>query len=111
MTIGERIKKKREELGLTQEELGRLCGTTKQSVFKYENGIVTNIPLDRLSTIAEKLNVSTAYLMGWEEERPTAGQGDGPKERARKLLDMIPEDKLQDVISYMEFVKSREDKR
>lgn len=110
MTIGERIKGKREELGLTQEELGRLCGTTKQTIFKYETGVVTNIPLDRLDIIADSLQTTTAYLMGWEKEKPTAGQGDGPKERAHKLLDELPDEKLRDVMSYMTFLKSQQDK-
>lgn len=51
---------------ITQEELGASCNTTKQTIFKYENGIVTNIPLDRLERIAEVLGVSPAYLMGWQ---------------------------------------------
>lgn len=66
MTIGSRIKKSRENKRITQEELGELCGTTKQTIFKYENGVVTNIPFDRLERIAECLDVSPAYLMGWE---------------------------------------------
>ena len=68
MTVGARIKIAREAKKITQEELGTLCGTTKQSIFKYENGIVTNIPFDRLERIAECLDVSPAYLMGWEEQ-------------------------------------------
>lgn len=68
MTIGTRIKLSRESKNMTQEELGIACGTTKQSIFKYETGVVTNIPLDRLERIAEALDVSPAYLMGWEDE-------------------------------------------
>ena len=34
MTKGEKIKAAREAAGLTQEELGRLCGTTKQTIYK-----------------------------------------------------------------------------
>lgn len=67
MNIGQRIKESREAAGLTQEMLGNLCGTTKQTIFKYESGIVTNIPLDRLEKIASVLNVSAAYLMGWSD--------------------------------------------
>jgi len=52
---------------MTQEELGKICGTTKQTIFKYESGIVTNIPMDRLCDIANALHVSPAYLMGWED--------------------------------------------
>lgn len=66
MTVGSRIKEAREAKGLTQEELGRAVRTTKQTIFKYESGIVTNIPLDRLEQIATVLSVSAAFLMGWE---------------------------------------------
>lgn len=72
MDRGKRIKEVREERGLTQEELGRLCGTTKQTIFKYENNIVTNIPTDRLEKLSVALKVTPAYLMGWEEERKGA---------------------------------------
>jgi len=68
MTLGEKIKSAREYAGLTQEELGKKCGTTKQTIYKYETGKVTNIPLDRLEQIASIIGVSAASLMGWEKE-------------------------------------------
>lgn len=67
MSIGSRIRESREKKRMTQEELGIACKTTKQTIFKYENGVVTNIPLDRIERIAEVLNVHPAYLMGWQE--------------------------------------------
>lgn len=67
LTIGPRIKAFRECANLTQEELGRACGTTKQTIYKYEAGTVTNIPLDRLELIAKALHVSRATLVGWEQ--------------------------------------------
>lgn len=70
MTLGERIRAAREGRRMTQEELGALCGTTKQTIFKYETGTVTNIPPDRLERLAAQLEVSPAYLMGWETELP-----------------------------------------
>ena len=76
MTIGERIKIARENKGLTQEQLGVMCGTTKQTIFKYETGVVTNIPLDRLKRIAEVLSVTPAYLMGWSETPPAITEKD-----------------------------------
>ena len=66
MTIGEKIKSLREEMHMTQDELGKACNVTKQTIFKYESGIITNIPLDRLELIANALNVPAAFLMGWE---------------------------------------------
>ena len=70
MTLGDRIRSARETLKLTQEELGARCGTTKQTIFKYETGVVTNIPLDRLALLADELGVSPAYLLGWDESAP-----------------------------------------
>lgn len=67
MSIGSRIKAAREAKKMTQEELGAACGTTKQSIFKYETGVVTNIPLDKLEKIANVLDISPATLMGWED--------------------------------------------
>jgi transcriptional regulator with XRE-family HTH domain len=70
MNLGNKIKTARENAGLTQEELGKKCSTTKQTIYKYETGVVTNIPLDRLQKIADVLDVSAAFLLGWEEEQP-----------------------------------------
>lgn len=71
MTIGQRIKEQRLTNKLTQEELAAKINTTKQTIYKYENEIVTNIPLDRLEAIAKALGVTSAYLMGWEETKKT----------------------------------------
>ena len=66
MTIGTRIKNKREELGIAQVELARKIGCTKQTIYKYENDIVTNIPSDNVEKLANALNTTPAYLMGWD---------------------------------------------
>lgn len=67
MTLGERIHKLRKEKKMTLDELGAAIGTNRQAVYKYEKGIVTNIPLDRLSAIARALGTTPAYLTGWSE--------------------------------------------
>lgn len=68
MTIGDRIRVKREETGLSQEELAKLTDTTKQAIYKYEKGIVVNIPLSRLEKLGKVLNCTPAYIMGWTED-------------------------------------------
>lgn len=67
MTLGDKIRNARESAGFTQEELGKMCGTTKQTIYKYEIGKITNIPIDRLEKIADIVGVSTASLLGWEQ--------------------------------------------
>ena len=68
MTKGDRIKARREELGLTQTDLAEAISSTKQNIYKYENNIISNIPSDKVEAIAEVLKISPAYLMGWGDE-------------------------------------------
>ena len=65
--IGDRIKFLRKERGMSQEELATLLKTTKQAIYKYENNIVTNIPMDKIERISNLFNVSPSYIMGWED--------------------------------------------
>lgn len=67
MNIGDRIKKRREFLGFSQTELAKKIKSSKQTLYKYENGIITNIPSDKIEILAEQLDTTPAYLMGWEE--------------------------------------------
>ncbi len=69
MTKGERIKKLRESAGMSQTELADKLNTKKQTVYKYETDIVTNIPSDKIERISEIFNVSPAYIMGWSDEK------------------------------------------
>lgn len=73
MTLGERIRRQREKLNKTQDEVAKAAGTTKQTIYKYEAGIVTNIPLDKLSVLASALETTPASLLGWE--KPTEDGG------------------------------------
>jgi transcriptional regulator with XRE-family HTH domain len=53
---------------MTQADLARSVNTTPQAIYKYEVGIVTNIPIDKLNAIASALNVPASELAGWEEQ-------------------------------------------
>ena len=65
MTVGERIKELRTSLGLSQVDFADKINVSKQTLYKYENNIITNIPSDKIEAAARLGNVSPAYLMGW----------------------------------------------
>ena len=67
-TIGDRIRKLRESKGLTQDELGRRIGTTKQTIFKYETGKIENIPYQRIEELAAVLDADPSDILGWTEQ-------------------------------------------
>lgn len=60
--IGKRIRNRRIELNITQEELGQAVGMNKSTVQRYETGQVKKIKLPVLETIARKLNVHPEWL-------------------------------------------------
>lgn len=66
MRKGDRIRQLREEKGITQEELGKLLSTTRQTISKYEKGVVTNIPSDRVEALARILDTTPEYILGWD---------------------------------------------
>lgn len=68
MTLGEKIRFLRVKNNLSQEALAQALKTTKQAIYKYENGIVTNIPLEKVEALSNILNTTPAYLMGWEND-------------------------------------------
>lgn len=67
MKISERIKALREASGLTLEEVGKRIGASRQTIYKYENGIITNIPSNNIEGLANLFDVSPAYIMGWTD--------------------------------------------
>ena len=75
MGMANRIREQRLLLGLIQEELGQKLGLQKSAIAKYENGRVENIKRSVIKKMAEVLNCSPCYLMGWDdapEQTPAA---------------------------------------
>lgn len=66
MTIGDRIRKRREELGYTQDELAKKLGyKSRSSVNKVE--MAREIPMKKVKLYSEVLDISVPCLMGWED--------------------------------------------
>lgn len=95
MTIGEKIKSLRESKGMSQVELAEKVQASKQTIYKYERGIVTNIPSDKIELLAEALGTTPAYLMGWYEEE--------------KSINLVNDD--EELTEYLEELKNRPELR
>jgi transcriptional regulator with XRE-family HTH domain len=101
MTIGERIKNRREELGLTQDELAHKCGyKSRSSINKIE--LSRDLPLRKVSLMAKALETTPGHLMGWEE-KTAAGAG--------TIAAKVAKDKdLQELISdYISLPKEKQE--
>ena len=67
MNIGQRIKARRKQLGLSADQVGAIIGKNRATVFRYEKGDIENLPLDILGPLSTALRTTPAYIMGWEE--------------------------------------------
>lgn len=71
MTMGDRIKNRRIELGMTQQELAVKMGfKTRSHISLLEQGD-RNIPISKIKKLANVLEISPEYLMGWEDNMGT----------------------------------------
>ena len=68
MTIGERIKQRRIELGLSVDEVAEKLGKNRATVYRYESNEIENLPVGTLEPLAKILETTPAQLMGWEDE-------------------------------------------
>lgn len=84
MTMGERIRQRREELGLSQDEVAIRCGyKSRSSINKIETK--RSLPIDKVEIIARVLEVSPAYIMGWYDDEPPEVEVDPISPKALRI--------------------------
>lgn len=67
MSVGERIKERRNELGMSVDELAVRLNKNRATVYRYEKGDIENLPIDILEPLAKALDTTPQYLMGWND--------------------------------------------
>ena len=95
--IGKRIKEKREQQGITQEELAFKLGyKNKSTIAKIETG-ANDIVQSKVVEFAKALNTSVAFLMGWSDEQISPAKGIKIKVLGRVAAG-IPIEAIEDII-------------
>ncbi|WP_270588766.1 helix-turn-helix domain-containing protein [Faecalibacillus intestinalis] len=114
MTVGENIKKIRKEKGLTQKELGKLCGMSEAQIGQYENGL-RNPKMETLEKIANALDISYFELLDISETTKESNiqkitlnveikNIDEETKKAEKLIELLKEAKsLADDLASIDF--------
>ena len=90
MALKDNIKNRRNELDITLEDVAKIVGVTRATVQKYENGIISNIPSNKIELLAQALHTTPAYLMGWdnndENTKPATVDSDGIDDARESLI-------------------------
>lgn len=78
------IANKRNELGLTLEDVAKICNVSISTVKRWESGEIVDIKRDKVVKLAHALHTTPAYIMGWEDEDMTKDEID---REAREMMD------------------------
>lgn len=81
--VGEIIRAKREELGISLVDFARRAGISPGYLSQLENGKKTNPSLELMTTIAEELDIEIDSLLGLEQD------GEMPSLRIPSLLRLV----------------------
>lgn len=65
MNVGQRIKERRKELNLSVEDVAKKLKKNKATVYRYESNEIENLPISILEPLADILETTPAFLMGW----------------------------------------------
>lgn len=103
MGLKENIKAIRTSHGLTLEDVAKYIGVSRQTMSRYETGVITNIPSDKIEKMAQLFNTSPSNLMGWEKEAPAANKDD------EQLVEMFSKLNKQDRDYILKFMRSLAD--
>jgi len=87
---GNRIRELRLKNKLTLDDVARHLGVGRQAIYKYEQGTVTNIPLENLEKMALLFNTSPGYLAGWTDYDPVPELQSKYEPLIKAALDELP---------------------
>lgn len=82
--LPDRLKSRRKELGLTLLQVAKRVGISEGTVQRWENGIIKSLRYENVVKLADALETTPAYLMGWEEHPVDVYHYDAEENRITK---------------------------
>lgn len=102
-TTGNRIRELRIKNKLTLDDVARHLSVGRQAIYKYEQGTVTNIPLENLEKMAYLFGTTPGYLAGWSDLSPSDAPTNQPVTTEARILakgiDKLPQDQREQALA------------
>ena len=105
MTIGDRLKELRLKHAYTLEYVSTQLNFSKQTLQRYESGVITNIPSDKIESLAKIYQTTPSYIMGWESKNK-----DESITIAAHATKDLTEEEQEKVLDYVKYIKSQRKK-
>lgn len=118
MNVGNRIKQRRKELGISVDELAVILNKNRATLYRYETEDIETLSIETLEPIAKALNTNPAYLMGWTDDNSRylslIGNDSGGVYIKHNQLqsyfkneDEFTDEEIDEIIKFAEFLKSK----
>lgn len=103
--LQKRIKEQRLKQNKTLLEVAEYVGVKEATLQRYESGEIKNIPHDKITAIAECLNCSPSYLMGWSDnvkDKSTINS------KLFSLINSLTDEQVKEALNYIDYLKSKD---
>lgn len=100
-----RIRELREKNLMSPQELANKVGTSKSSIYRYENGEIDKMPTRVISEIAKLFNVSPLYLLGMSDSPIADSQRQSTETEILDLIQTMTEDEKQMLLKIIKGMK------
>jgi len=90
MSIGKRIKQRREELGLSVDDVAKQLGKNRATIYRYENDEISGMSATILKPLAVVLKTMPAHLMGWTDNNETNNKNNSISDTINLSKEAIP---------------------
>lgn len=108
MEIGERIKLRRLELEMSQEELAKKLGYTSKTTIAKIEANANQLRQSKIKQIADALDTTPSYIMGWDEEVAVPKvENVGAHVELIRLYDLLTEEQQKAIIHMMRTMANR----
>lgn len=97
MTIADRIRNRRLELGLSVDDLAKLLNKNRATVYRYESSYIKRYSPDVLESLAQALQTTPAYFYGYEDD-PESSEMDPEIHIVSGMMESMTKEQKQQVI-------------
>ena len=111
MSIGERIKDRRKQLGMSAETLADLIGKSPATVYRYEKGDISGVDSKVLLPISDALKTTPGYLMGWDEIAENLGANSLAAQKLQEVKTQFKSPMIGEMVTAMQRMTLNEQKK
>lgn len=112
MSVGMSMKIRRKQLHMSAETLAEKLGLSPATIYRYESGFIEKIDSAKLIPIADALQTTPAWLMGFSDEKGSPDPDISEIEFALSgEIHELTEDEMQDVLDYVRFKRSQKSRQ